>query len=199
MIPVCAADRSRSAFYLWRQALSAQVFAFFCLLVVSTSYSEITFKPKSKPIVKSQNIYKQIFIDQAKSPEELLQRAIVLLNQGDTAGLYRLSVMREEYIALYPFLPNSDTVNTDDMNFRMGFFLMDNRKMLLRELTKFPGPGTSLSKFAFTGVKEECGRMFFMHGLHVWVKREGREIELHFAKSMVSMDGGWKFWGFSGD
>ncbi len=139
----------------------------------------------------------------AQTPVELLQRAIACLNTGDTVGLYRLSVTREEYLQIYRYLPRADTTNSDDRDFRMGFFLMDNRKMLLREFENFgrkPGQKQlEFSRFAYAGEREELGKLAFQHGLKVWVKRDAAEFELPISKSLIAINGGWKLWGFTSD
>ncbi len=135
----------------------------------------------------------------AKGPTELIQNAIDCLNRGDTAKFYQLSIVRDEYKNLYPFLPRADTTNNEDRDFRMGFFLMDNRKMILRIFEKHGKHNLKFSRMAFLGEKEDRNKFAFHHGLHVWVLENGIEVELPLSKSLISLPKGWKFWGFSGD
>jgi hypothetical protein len=137
------------------------------------------------------------FQDMPKTPVELIGKAIECINRGDTAGLYGLSVLREEYLQLYPYLPHADTSNQDDRNFRMGYFLMDNRKMAIRMFESFGKSNLRFSRMAFLGEKEDRQRFEFHYGLHVWVIKDGNETELPLSKTLVSVDGGWKLWGFS--
>lgn len=140
-----------------------------------------------------------VFKNMAPSPGDLLKQMIACLNKGDTAKLYRLSITRQEYLQLYPFLPNADTTHSDDKDFRMGFFLMDNRKMVLRAFSHFGAQALEFSRFAFEAQTEDRGTLIFHHGLKVWVKKSGQEIELPISRSLIFTHGGWKFWGFSSD
>jgi hypothetical protein len=137
------------------------------------------------------------FRNMPKTPTDLIGRAIGCINRGDTAGLYSLSVMREEYLQLYPYMPQADTSNDDDRNFRMGYFLMDNRKMAIRLFEAYGKFNLRFSRMAFLGEKEDRQRFAFHYGLHVWVIKDGNEIELPLSRTLVSVDGGWKLWGFS--
>lgn len=85
------------------------------------------------------------------------------------------------------------------MDFRLGFFLMDNRKMLLRDFERYGKQDLVLSRFAFAGEREELGKIAFQHGLKVWVKHGAVESELPISKSIIAVEGGWKLWGFTSD
>lgn len=133
------------------------------------------------------------------TPEELLSRAVACLNRGDTAGLQRLAVTRREYMQLYPFLERSDTARHDDRDFRMGFFLMDNRKMILRLFADHGNSGLEFSRLAFFAPPVDRVRFSYHGNFHAWIKHGGIEREFPIARSLIRVDGGWKFWGLKAD
>ncbi len=142
---------------------------------------------------------KSLFRNLPATPEALMQRAVACLNRGDTAGFYNLGVTREEYLALYPYLDRADTVNHDDRDFRMGFFLMDNRKMIIRLFQERGGSGLEFSRLAFLAQPRSQGPFAFNEGFLAWVKKDSQETELLIAKSLIYVEGGWKFWGLKSD
>ncbi len=173
-----------------------------CISPFLTFANALAVSSKTPPHNKSRaglSLEKKPFQNLAKNPSELVAKALDCLNRGDTLGLYNLSIVREEYIQLYPFLPRADTTSVEDRDFRMGYFLMDNRKMIFRKFENHGRANLQFSRLAFLGEKEARGRFSFHHGLHIWVLKGGKEIELVLAKSLISVDGGWKFWGYSGD
>jgi hypothetical protein len=140
-----------------------------------------------------------VFRNLPATPEALLERAVACLNRGDTAGFYRLGVTRREYLALYPYLDRADTTDAEDRDFRMGFFLMDNRKMIVRLFQDHGRAGLGFSRLAFFAPPENRDRFSYHGSFHAWVMRGGREVELPIAKSLIRVDGGWKFWSFKAD
>jgi len=151
------------------------------------------------PVRKNPSAEARPFQNLSSSPEDLAKRAIACLNRGDTAAFYRLAIGREEYLQLYPFLPDADTSSPDDKNFRMGYFLMDNRKQVLRIFERYGNAGLVFSRLAFLEEMDDRKRFAFHHGFHVWVKKDTTEMELTLSKTLVSVKGGWKIWGFSDD
>jgi hypothetical protein len=142
---------------------------------------------------------KTVFKNLPRTPEELLQRAVSCLNKGDTTGFYQLGVTREEYLVLYPYMDRADTTSNDDRDFRLGYFMMDNRKMIIRTFENYGKSNMAFSRLAFFAPPADKRRFRYHGSFHAWVKKDSAEVELLIAKSLISVDGGWKFWSFSAD
>ena len=140
-----------------------------------------------------------LFRNLPATPEALMQKAVACLNRGDTAGFYRLGVTRKEYLALYPYLDRADTANHDDRDFRMGFFLMDNRKMIIRLFGNHGRSGLEFSRLAFLAPPQNKNGFAFNGSFHAWVTKDSREFEIPIANTLLHVNGGWKFWGIKAD
>lgn len=131
--------------------------------------------------------------------EGLLAASLRALDARDTAGLERLTVGRREFLGAYPGFAVDTTAERRE--FALGYFLADNRKLMLRGLSAAgsAGRGLALARFEVEGPVERYGDATLFRGLRLWVRKDSSAAEFRFLRSAAKTPSGWRIWSFSDD